>query len=74
MSTYLSCFIVSDFVALTGNARRLDGTSLPISVYTTKADKEKGRFALDIGIQIIEYYINLFKIDYPLPKMGKFKK
>ncbi|XP_043478871.1 glutamyl aminopeptidase-like isoform X1 [Leptopilina heterotoma] len=69
MSTYLSCFIVSDFVALSEKAKRLDGTTFPISVYTTKANKEKGAFALDIGVKIIEYYINLFKVDYPLPKM-----
>lgn len=70
MSTYLSCFIVSDFVSLSDKAKRLDGTTFPISVYTTKANKEKGAFALDIGVKIIEYYINLFEVDYPLPKMG----
>lgn len=71
MSTYLACFIVSDFVAVTRNAKGLDGKTFPISVYTTRAQKEKGTFALDIGVQIIEYYIDLFKIDYPLPKLGK---
>lgn len=71
MSTYLSCFIVSDFVALTKMAKGQNGRQFPVSVYTTKAQEEKGAFALDIGVKIIEYYINLFRIDYPLPKLGK---
>lgn len=71
MSTYLACFIVSDFVAVTKMAKGLNGREFPISVYTTKAQKEKGSFAMDIGVKAIEYYINLFQIDYPLPKLGK---
>jgi glutamyl aminopeptidase len=70
MSTYLACFIISDFVAVSKTANRLDGREFRISVYTTRAQKEKGSFALDIGVKIIEYYISLFKIDYPLPKLG----
>ncbi|XP_014211540.1 glutamyl aminopeptidase [Copidosoma floridanum] len=69
MSTYLACFIVSDFVAVTRKANGLNGRTFPISVYTTRTQKEKGSFALDVGVKIIEYYINLFKIDYPLPKL-----
>lgn len=71
MSTYLSCFIVSDFVAVTGMAKGLFDRRFPVSVYTTRAQKEKGVFALDIGVKIIEYYIDLFDVDYPLPKLGK---
>lgn len=69
MSTYLSCFIISDFVAVTKTAKGLKGREFPVSVYTTRAQREKGAFALDIGVKIIEYYINLFRIDYPLPKL-----
>ncbi|XP_046824209.1 glutamyl aminopeptidase-like [Vespa crabro] len=69
MSTYLSCFIISDFVAVTKKAKGFDGREFPISVYTTRAQREKGSFALKIGVDIIEYYINLFRIDYPLPKL-----
>lgn len=72
MSTYLACFIVSDFVAVTSMAKGLNGRQFPISVYTTRAQREKGSFALDTGVKIIEYYINLFGIDYPLPKLGEF--
>ncbi|XP_008550321.1 glutamyl aminopeptidase [Microplitis demolitor] len=70
MSTYLICFIVSDFVAVTAPAKKLDGSkSLPISIYTRRAQKERASFALDIGVKIIEYYTQLFNIDYPLPKL-----
>lgn len=69
MSTYLSCFIVSDFVAVTSMAKNHDGRTFPVSVYTTRAQKEKGTFPLDIAVKIIEYYIGLFDIGYPLPKL-----
>ncbi|XP_046435909.1 glutamyl aminopeptidase-like isoform X1 [Neodiprion fabricii] len=69
MSTYLACFIVSDFVAVTEEAKGLAGRTFPVSVYTTRAQQSKGAFALNIGVKAIEYYINLFNIDYPLPKL-----
>ncbi|XP_058810671.1 glutamyl aminopeptidase-like isoform X2 [Phymastichus coffea] len=69
MSTYLACFIVSDFVAMKKEAKGLNGQTFPISVYTTKAQKQKGSFALDVGVKVIEFYVNLFNIDYPLPKL-----
>lgn len=72
MSTYLICFIVSDFVGVTAPAKNLEGNTFPISVYTVRAQKEKAHFALDIGVKIIEYYINLFGINYPLPKLGEY--
>lgn len=72
MSTYLACFIVSDFVAVTKKAKGLKGREFPISVYTTRAQKQKGSFALDMGVKAIEYYIKLFDVDYPLPKLGKY--
>lgn len=70
MSTYLACFIVSDFVAVTAPAKGLSGQTFPVSVYTTRAQQAKGSFALEIGVKAIEYYINLFNIDFPLPKLG----
>lgn len=73
MSTYLACFIVSDFVSTSKIAKGLNGREFPVSVYTTKLQsKEKRDFAVDIGVKAIEYYVNLFKIDYPLPKLGKY--
>ncbi|KAG5331089.1 AMPE aminopeptidase, partial [Acromyrmex charruanus] len=70
MSTYLACFIISDFVGTSRMANGLNDRKFPLTVYTTRLQsKEKRDFALDIGVKAIEYYINLFKIDYPLPKL-----
>lgn len=52
-------------------AKGLNGRQFPISVYTTITQQDKAVFALDIGVKIIEYYIDLFRIDYPLPKLGE---
>jgi glutamyl aminopeptidase len=72
MSTYLVCFIVSDFVGISKMAKGLNNREFPVNVYTTKLQpNEKKSFALDVGVKAIEYYINLFGIDYPLPKLGK---
>lgn len=71
MSTYLACYIVSDFVPVTKIAKGFGNRTFPVNVYTTRAQKEKGAFAVDVGVKILEYYIDLFKIDYPLPKLGK---
>jgi len=75
MSTYLACFIISDFVGTSRMANGLNDRKFPITVYTTRLQsKEKRDFALDIGVKAIEYYINLFNIDYPLSKLGKYVK
>ena len=73
MSTYLVAFIISDFVGTSKMAKGLNGREFPVNVYTTRLQsKEKRNFAVDIGVKAIEYFINLFKIDYPLPKLGKY--
>lgn len=38
-------------------------------VYTTKGLKEQGRFALDNCHKIVDYFSEVFQIDYPLPKV-----
>lgn len=73
MSTYLACFIINDMVSSKMMAKGLNGQEFPVSVYSTKLQtKEKRQFALHMGVKAIEYYIKLFKIDYPLPKLGKY--
>ncbi|KYQ54762.1 Glutamyl aminopeptidase [Trachymyrmex zeteki] len=70
MSTYLVAFVISDFIGTSKMAKGLNGREFPVSVYTTRLQsKEKRDFAVDIGVKAIEYFINLFKIDYPLPKL-----
>ncbi|XP_039305281.1 glutamyl aminopeptidase-like isoform X2 [Solenopsis invicta] len=70
MSTYLACFIIHDFIGTTKMAKGLNGQEFPISIYTTRLQSQARRdFAVNIGVKAIEYYINLFNIDYPLPKL-----
>ena len=37
-------------------------------VYTPLGKKEQGKFALDCGVKILDYYTDYFGIAYPLPK------
>ncbi|XP_023035875.2 uncharacterized protein LOC6650874 [Drosophila willistoni] len=70
MSTYLACFIVSDFTAkqVEINTKGI-GDPFTMSVYATPEQLDKTDFALDVGKGVIEYYIEYFQIEYPLPKL-----
>jgi aminopeptidase N len=70
MSTYLVAWAIGDFEyveALT--KRKYEGKNLSVRVYTTKGLKEQARFALEHAHQIVDYFSDIFKIDYPLPKV-----
>lgn len=74
MSTYLACFIVSDFkekheTVSTNNI----GKPFQMRVFATPAQLDKVDFALQTGVKITEYFIKYFQIEYPLPKLGEFK-
>ncbi|KAL4788415.1 peptidase family M1-domain-containing protein [Aspergillus varians] len=69
MSTYLLAWAVGDFdyvEALT--ERKYQGNSIPVRVYTTKGLKEQARFALECAHRTIDYFSEVFEIEYPLPK------
>lgn len=72
MSTYLSCFIVSDFKykELPVLAHGI-GEDFTLRAFATPAQLEKVTFALDTGKKITEYYIDYFQEEYPLPKLGE---
>ncbi|KAI8123273.1 Glutamyl aminopeptidase [Lucilia cuprina] len=70
MSTYLSCFIVSDFLYKTVQVDTKGiGEEFELRVFATPEQLNKVDFALAAGKTIIEYYIQYFKIPYPLPKL-----
>lgn len=70
MSTYLACFIVSDFEAKTvAIDTKGIGQSFDMGVYATPEQLDKVDFALEVGKGVIEYYIDYFQIEYPLPKL-----
>ncbi|MCJ1399571.1 hypothetical protein MMC11_002773 [Xylographa trunciseda] len=69
MSTYLLAWAFGDFEYVEDFTRRkYNGKPLPVRVYTTRGLKEQGRFGLANAHQIIDYFSEIFKIDYPLPK------
>ncbi|KAI9831082.1 MAG: hypothetical protein M1826_003980 [Phylliscum demangeonii] len=69
MSTYLLAWAVGDFEYVEDFTKReYRGKKLPVRVYTTRGLKEQGRFALQNAHQIVDYYSEVFGIDYPLPK------
>lgn len=71
MSTYLACFIVSDFTN-TETSFENKGTSIPLKVYASPDNLDKTTYAGEVGKKAIEYYVNYFNIPYPLPKLGKW--
>lgn len=69
MSTYLLAWAVGDFEYVEDFTRRqYNGKHLPVRVYTTRGLKEQGRYALEHAHQIVDYFSDIFKIEYPLPK------
>ncbi|KAF2767501.1 hypothetical protein EJ03DRAFT_276034 [Teratosphaeria nubilosa] len=70
MSTYLLAWAFGDFEYVEDFTRRkYNGKSLPVRVYTTKGLKEQGKLALESAHQIVDYFSEIFDIDYPLPKV-----
>ena len=49
--------------------RQYDGKQLPVRVYTTRGLKEQGRWGLEHAHKIVDYFSEIFQIDYPLPKV-----
>ncbi|KAI9813916.1 MAG: hypothetical protein M1832_006063 [Thelocarpon impressellum] len=69
MSTYLLAWAFGDFEYVEHfTERRYNGKALPVRVYTTRGLQEQGRFALQNAHQVIDYFSDIFRIDYPLPK------
>lgn len=65
MVTYLACFIVCDFEY---EEKLTEIHKTKFRVYATPEQKERLKYALDIGANITDYFENYFEIPYPLPK------
>ena len=69
MSTYLLAWAFGDFEYVEDfTKRKYKGKPLPVRVYTIRGLKEQGRFALHNAHQVVDYFSEIFGIDYPLPK------
>lgn len=69
MSTYLACFIVSDFVQSAVVVNAPVGNNFDMRVFATRAQIDKAQYALITGQHITEYYIQYFQVPFPLPKL-----
>ena len=65
VSTYLVYLGVGEFEYLTSRG----GGRTRVRVVTTKGNRSKGRFALDLGRRLLSMYERYFGIRYPLPKL-----
>ena len=66
MVTYLAIFIVCDFEYL---ETVTEVHKIPFRVYGTSQQKDRLKYAMDIGAAIADYYETYFDIAYPLPKL-----
>ena len=70
MSTYLLAWAIGDFEYIEAfTERKYNGKPLPVRVYTTRGLKEQGALGLNVCHQVVDYFSEIFKIDYPLPKI-----
>ncbi|KAM8706831.1 hypothetical protein ACLKA7_011000 [Drosophila subpalustris] len=70
MSSYLACIIVSDFDSKSSVVKADGiGADFPMSAFATPHQLNKVDFALDFGTAVTEYYIQYYKVAYPLPKL-----
>lgn len=49
--------------------RKYQGKSIPVRVYTTRGLKDQARFALECAHRTVDYFSEIFEIEYPLPKV-----
>ncbi|KAJ5577765.1 Alanine/arginine aminopeptidase [Penicillium hispanicum] len=69
MSTYLLAWAVGDFDYVEAKTqRKYQGKSIPVRVYTTKGLKDQAHFALECAHRTVDYFSEIFEIEYPLPK------
>jgi tricorn protease interacting factor F2/3 len=64
MSTYLIYLAVGEFEYIAGNTGKIK-----VRVITTKGNKSKGKYALELGTKLLSSYEKYFGIKYPLPKL-----
>ena len=65
MSTYLLAFVVGQMKSIEAKG---DNDTL-VRVWTTEGQENRGRFALDTAVDLLEYYNQYFGIKYPLEKL-----
>ncbi|XP_035668606.1 endoplasmic reticulum aminopeptidase 1-like isoform X1 [Branchiostoma floridae] len=65
MSTYLVCFIVSDFQSLQTST----DSDIAVAVHAPEDRIDQAHYALSVAKTVLQYYETFFGVKYPLPKM-----
>ncbi|XP_049864292.1 endoplasmic reticulum aminopeptidase 1-like isoform X3 [Schistocerca gregaria] len=65
MSTYLVAFVVCDYDYISSKTNRRD---INVSVYAPRDLIPQAKFALKTATDIMDYYEDFFRVQYPLPK------
>ena len=65
MSTYLLAFIVGDLACVQDRTR--DGALM--RVWATRGNEDKGQFALETSMALLDYFHDYFGVPYPLTKL-----
>lgn len=69
MSTYLLAWAIGELEYIEGfTEREYNGRKVPVRVYTVKGLSKEGKLALDTATKVIDYFSDVFEIDYALPK------
>ena len=65
MSTYLLAFVVGEMKSI----EAIGDNDTLVRVWTTSGQEQRGQFALDTAVRLLEYYNEYFGIRYPLEKL-----
>ncbi|XP_022079859.1 glutamyl aminopeptidase-like isoform X2 [Acanthaster planci] len=65
MSTYLACFIVCDFEFKESFLK----SGIPFRVYAPPHQIDQVDYALELGVNVTDYYEDYYDLAYPLPKL-----
>ncbi|KAJ3128775.1 hypothetical protein HK098_003541 [Nowakowskiella sp. JEL0407] len=69
MSTYLVAFVISEFESVSSwISLPNSGRNVTVSIWTQPGKKELGEYALEVAKKVLLFYMDVFKIEYPLPK------
>lgn len=69
MGFQLLAWAIGDFEYVEAfTQRKYKGASIPVRVYTTRGLKDQARFALECAHRTVDYFSEVFEIEYPLPK------
>lgn len=71
MSTYLLAWAIGEFEYIEGFTKEkyVNDKPLPVRIYTTKGYTKDAQLALEIAPKIVDYFLKIFELKYPLPKL-----